>query len=1156
MVTVTDNSGCSGTDMIFLEETENPMPSITGAESICSGSFSTLEVEQFPIIEWSVDENSSLIEIFSGGIYTVTVTDNNGCTGTDEVLVESFQPPQPEIIGNPGLCEGLSSFLEVGVFEQYMWSNGETSQIIEVTSPGLYEILVTDANGCTGTDELQVTAFENPDLVISGTTSFCVGGSTILSVSQFESIAWSTGEEDVSISVVEEGNYIITVTNADGCIGIDSVFVSESESLVPGITGDTIMCSGDQITLTAGLFDQYAWSTGQSNQEVLVSEGGTYSVTVTDAEGCSGTEAITVQEISPPDPPIFGEFVICQGDTINLSTEQYSSIQWSNGDTTQTIPVFEGGNYSVTVVDAEGCSGTSTIELESFELPVPIISGDPIFCTGGSTVLEVADFNSYLWSNDSTGNQIVVDESGIYTVTVTDAGACTGEAAIEVLESELLMPQISGGLSICNDGNTVLSADSFDSYLWSTGSSDSVITITEPDQYSLTVTDLNGCTGVAFVDVSENENLIPIINGALEICTDESSILSVGNFESYLWSTGSDIPEIIVTESGQYSITVTDGSGCTGEAMVEVIVSENILPVIVGQLEICSGSSSILSVGEFESYLWSTGSDASEIEINAAGQYSVTVTDASGCTGDAIVEVTESESLMPEITGQLEICAGSSSILSVGNFESYLWSTGSDTSEIEISEAGQYSVTVTDASGCKGEATVEVTESESLTPEITGQLEICTGSSSILSTGNFESYIWSTGSDTSEIEITAAGQYSVTVTDGSGCTGEATVEVTESESLTPEITGQLEICTGSSSILSVGDFESYIWSTGSDTSEIEITAAGQYSVTVTDGSGCTGETSAEIIESESLMPEIMGQLEICTGSSTILSVGDFENYIWSTGSNTSEIVVSESGQYGVTVTDGSGCTGETSAEIIESESLMPSISGSTLICLGESTNLSVGNFDTYQWSTGADAQQIEVSEPGNYSVSVSDQDGCTGFASIRIDTLPGFVVDAGENVVVTSEKPVQLQASEAASYEWSHSGELSCNDCFNPIATPTQTTTYYVTGIDENGCKAIDSVTVFVVIDLDLDPVNTITPNGDGLNDAFVVRGLDPFENAKLTVFNRWGDVIYNTPSYQNDWKGTYNGKPVPAGTYLYILKVQVFDQVAELKGTLTIIRE
>jgi gliding motility-associated-like protein len=289
----------------------------------------------------------------------------------------------------------------------------------------------------------------------------------------------------------------------------------------------------------------------------------------------------------------------------------------------------------------------------------------------------------------------------------------------------------------------------------------------------------------------------------------------------------------------------------------------------------------------------------------------------------------------------------------------------------------------------------------------------------------------------------------------------------------------------------------------------------------------------------------------------VLDAGNFSTYLWTTGETGRQIEVTAPGVYGVTVSDENGCVGFGNVSIEQVEELIPEIEGPTLICPGEIATLSSPGYALYAWSTGATTGELAVSAPGVYSVTVTDENGCSGEGTVQVDQFDAPEIDAGGDVVINSEKAVTLNATGGLAYTWSGPAALiSCFNCSETVVTPAETTIFYVTGTDENGCTGTDSVTVFVVIDLELDPVNTITPNGDGKNDVFYVRGLEPFDNAKLTVFNRWGDVVYSSASYQNDWEGTYNGKPIPAGAYLYLLRVQVFDQVYELKGTINVIRE
>jgi gliding motility-associated-like protein len=190
------------------------------------------------------------------------------------------------------------------------------------------------------------------------------------------------------------------------------------------------------------------------------------------------------------------------------------------------------------------------------------------------------------------------------------------------------------------------------------------------------------------------------------------------------------------------------------------------------------------------------------------------------------------------------------------------------------------------------------------------------------------------------------------------------------------------------------------------------------------------------------------------------------------------------------------------------------------------------------------------------SVVLTAQTECgadTSEVSIDVASLP--LIDAGDDVAIQPGGQATLNAQGGLTYEWSPAINLSCTACPDPIATPDSTTTYYVVGTDGNGCRGQDSVTVHVIIDIELDPVNVFTPNGDGINDFFYIGGLELFPDSKLVVFNRWGDVVFEQLAYQNDWDGTYHNNPVPAGTYLYHLQVNAFGQRVTLKGTITIIR-
>jgi gliding motility-associated-like protein len=337
-------------------------------------------------------------------------------------------------------------------------------------------------------------------------------------------------------------------------------------------------------------------------------------------------------------------------------------------------------------------------------------------------------------------------------------------------------------------------------------------------------------------------------------------------------------------------------------------------------------------------------------------------------------------------------------------------------------------------------------------------------------------------------------------------------------------------------------------------------------VTVTDVNGCTGEASVFLEEGESLMPGITGQLSICSGSMTELDAGIYESYLWSTDAITQTIEVAASGSYSVTVTDNQGCTG---VALVEVDVIQPVeadiISSGFEICNGESIQLTGETNGTGIWIDDSGTLNIinnnlSIATPfelTEYSFAASNL-GFSDTATIHIDVLPVPDIVAGEDVFIKTTTDVQLSASGGTTYAWSPAASLSCDDCPNPVASPNGTTSYIVIGTDDYGCSDSDTITVYFEdeIECNLDAVNTITPNGDGINDVFVINGLENFNNHKLTVINRWGDTVFESLNYNNDWQGTYNDRPLPAGTYLYIIVVNTNSGLCNLKSTITIIRE
>jgi hypothetical protein len=497
--------------------------------------------------------------------------------------------------------------------------------------------------------------------------------------------------------------------------------------------------------------------------------------------------------------------------------------------------------------------------------------------------------------------------------------------------------------------------------------------------------------------ISSGACLCASISGPTLITSGQSSTLTASGGTSYLWSTGANTPSINVSTAGTYSVTATDASGCTGTASATVVVF--CLPniAISGDLSLCTGQTSTLTATGGTSYLWSTDATTNTINITAAAVYSVTATDANGCTGTASVTATQNPTVTPGISGDLDFCQGQSSTLTALGGTSYLWSTGVSAPSINTSVAGTYLVTATDASGCTGTASATVGVFSLPNAAIAGNLSLCAGSTSTLTASGGLSYLWSTGASTTSITVNTAGMYSVTVTNDDGCTGTGSVVVVSNSLPTVSITGDLNICTGETTQLTASSGGlAYAWSTGASTQSISISAGGIYSVTFTDANSCSNSASATVNQNPAIVLAPVVIATSCNGGSNgainLSASGGIPSFqfVWNNGATSQNLTNIPAGYYTVTATDASGCTTAASATVSQPVAIQIISTITPVDCnLGANGAVAlavsggIGAY-SYAWSNGATTKDLLAVPIGSYTVTVTDANGCTAVASDNV----------------------------------------------------------------------------------------------------------------------------------------------------------------------------
>lgn len=439
-------SNSQGNDVRIMKICDPKTPEILtdGPTTFCEGEDVILTSSPASGYLWSTGETTQSIIVNTSGYYSVLNTFTNGCSISSDPISITVNPNPVNtvtIIGATTFCAGGSANLsadEIGAM--YLWNNGETTQIINVTTEGNYNLTVTNGYGCSATSET-INVIVNPiplnTVSISGATTFCEGGFTNLIADETDALyLWSNGEINQSITVATTGNYSVVITNAYGCSSTSAIIpVTVNSNPVATITpsGPTTFCTGSNVVLDAGAgFTSYLWSNGSTAQFIIVNTTSTYNVTVTNGFGCmdvSENIPVTVNPTTTASISASGATTFCQGGNVVLTvTHNGTAVQWKKngviivGATGANYTANQTGNYTCTVTGSCGTPTSNTITVTANKNPKATITagGATTFCAGGSVVLNAVagGGQSYQWYK---GNAIIAGATTT-SYTATTAG--------------------------------------------------------------------------------------------------------------------------------------------------------------------------------------------------------------------------------------------------------------------------------------------------------------------------------------------------------------------------------------------------------------------------------------------------------------------------------------------------------------------------------------------------------------------------------------------------------------------------------------------------------------------------------------------------------------------------------------------------------------
>lgn len=902
--------------------------------------------------------------------------------------------------------------------------------------------------------------------------NICVGQTATLSANGGTNYSWSNGSNSASISVTPNvtTTYTVTATNPNGCLGTDEVKVTVST--LPDVTLPTQNnCTGQSVTLTANNGSNYLWNTGATTQSISVSPSATtnYSVTLTNTVGCQLINKVIVNTGLPTSISLVEDVTICQGQQATLANPLGYLYQWQTGQVVSSINVFAANtSYLVTISNPNGsCPKVKTFNINLVPQAQINLGPDIALCGSVSTTLTANGGGTYQWSSGQTSSSITVNPSNTstYIVTVTPAGTnCPVTDDIKITVNPIPIANAGLDKSICIGKSTTLTASGGQNYTWSTGSNSSSNSVSPiiNTTYTVTVSNAFGCSSTDDVSVNVNPSPTASATPDLTICSGTSVPLTASGGQTYAWSNGQNNQNINPTPSSStvYTVTISDANACTAVAQTQVTV--NTVTANAGNdLNICNGQSVTLTAlgSPNTTFAWSNGTTTAinTVTPSSTTTYSVTVSDALGCSKTDEVVVNIVAPPVASLSADVTICSGQSATLNASGGNAFAWSTGQNSPSISVAPLVNTSYTVSVSNGiCSDSKQVQVSVQPKPIVLINAPSQLCSGQATLDAGSGFATYNWSNGQNTSSINITQAGTYSVVATDAFGCSNTAQVFVNDAPK--PTFSGIKQICPNSSTSISINElYANYTWSDGQNGQNVNFSQAGNYSVTATNFQGCSVVSSIFISAANAPNLTLSGTLGICPNESTTLSAfAQNASYQWSNGASSSFINISSAGAYSVTATNTSACTATSSVFVSVFNNPNVKIQGNNTICAsGGNVTLSTnGNFSQYQWTNNSKNPTFQVTQSGNYSVTVTDNNGCKATDQFFISPQSVVPQIAGSTSFCPGNSTtLSANAANAVSYLWSN-GATTANAKVSTAGNISVTVT------DNKGCKGSADLTV------------------------------------------------------------------------------------------------
>lgn len=1096
-VTTTDGAGCTVATTVVILASGNLVVDVDSNNVSCVGATDgkawatpTNGTGPYTYV-WSTTptQNTDTAFNLSPGTYTVTVTDNSGCTDTATVSISAAVAILSRVGNDSVSCNGGSDG------RAWITTNGGAPPFTYVwnTTPvqntdtavglpaGTYSVTATDNNGCSVTGTTTISEPGVVNLSTSTDSVSCPGGSdgrawvNLTGATAPVTYTWNTTpiQNTDTATGLTAGTYDVTVTDGNGCSFTGSAQVFEGAGLSLSGFSDSVSCSGASngrawVDVVGGTAPYtYNWSAGTpiGNGDTITGVvAGNYTVTVSDVNGCTDSLTINVLQLANLNLTTGNDSASCATTQDGMAwvsasggaggyTYEWSTVPVQTNDTAFNL---RGALYIVTVTDLNGCQDTAQVRVGAPPIVTLTATPDSVSCNGGNdgSASAVATGGvggySYAWQGGIAvppGDSVTGLTAGNYTVTVYDAYQCSATATFDIGEPTVLALTSGSDSVSCNagaDGSAWVTATGGVppyTYNWTSGTANATgdtVSGLSAGSVDVTVTDANGCQQSVIGIVIDEPTALALSSTTQDVsCSgagDGSIDLTVTGGVTpytYLWSNGANTEDLNNLQTGGYTPTVTDANGCTiTTTVIQINAPLGIVTTTNVDSASCNGSADgrawVTANGGTTPYTYSWNTTPVQVTDTvtglAAGLYEVTVTDDNGCFVVDTAFVEEPSAIILVMDNDSVSCNGGTDgrawVTASGGSGPYTynWSTTpTQTNDTATAlTAGSYTVTVTDANGCTASASTTIAQPLALSLSQTANDVSCFGGSdgsvnlTVAGATPPYTYLWSDASLAQDPSGLPAGTYGVTVTDANGCIDSITgIIITEPTEVVASAVVDSVTCNGyGDGAISVsanggtGSY-SYNWSNGFGQANQTNLDPGSYTITVSDANNCRDTITETVAEPPALVITSQTENILCAGDTTgtidlTVSGGSLpHSFAWNDGPVTEDRTSLSAGTYDVTISDANGCSTTRSYTITEPDSLNTEISLSLGDLSCDSNNVLSGTVYqqvtggtapyTYLWNTGETTQDAVDISATEFSVTVTDVNGCVDSSEVVLN---------------------------------------------------------------------------------------------------------------------------------------------------------------------------